>query len=301
MIPQIKYYRQRFIKYAIKNGVTKASIRYKISRKTIYKWLKRYDGTLESLEDLSRRPKNSPKKHTEEEIKIINKLINKYGNDIILIYQILKEKYNYTKTYGGLKNLIRKLLKPVQNKKVTPKWKEYKRADYIGQKVQLDVKYVPSECILDGKKYYQYTAVDECSRWCYRQIYEEKSTYTSYLFILELIKKSPFIIREIQTDNGVEFTNLQRKEQGETMFEMILRKLDIKYTRTRIATPRHNGKVERQHRQDSERFYKYLKMFNLEDGRKQLAKYQVKSNNYIKTCLGFKSPNQVVEQYLGVF
>ena len=56
--------------------------------------------------------------------KIINKLINKYGNDIILIYQILKEKYNYTKTYGGLKNLIRKLLKPVQNKKVTPKWKE---------------------------------------------------------------------------------------------------------------------------------------------------------------------------------
>ena len=57
MIPQIKYYRQRFIKYAIKNGVTKASIRYKISRKTIYKWLKRYNGTLESLEDLSRRPK----------------------------------------------------------------------------------------------------------------------------------------------------------------------------------------------------------------------------------------------------
>ena len=76
MIPQIKYYHQLFIKYAIKNGVTKASIRYKISRKTIYKWLKRYDGTLESLEDLSRRPKNSPKKHTEEEIKIINKLIN---------------------------------------------------------------------------------------------------------------------------------------------------------------------------------------------------------------------------------
>ena len=72
MMPQIKYYRQRFIKYAIKNGVTKALIRYKISRKTIYKWLKRYNGTLESLQDLSRRPK----KHTEEEIKIINKLIN---------------------------------------------------------------------------------------------------------------------------------------------------------------------------------------------------------------------------------
>ncbi len=42
-------------------------------------------------------------------------------------------------------------------------------------------------------------------------------------------------------------------------------------------------------------------MFNLKDGIKQLAKYQVKSNNYIKTCLGSKSPNQAVEQYLGIF
>ncbi len=124
MLPQIKYYRQRFIKYAIKNGVTEASIRYKISRKTIYKWLKRYDGTLESLEDLSRRPKNSPKKHSEKEIKIIKRLIKKYGNDIILIYQILKEKFNYTKSYGGLKTFIRKLTKSTINKKITPRWKE---------------------------------------------------------------------------------------------------------------------------------------------------------------------------------
>ncbi|WP_317368307.1 hypothetical protein [uncultured Tyzzerella sp.] len=115
---------------------------------------------------------------------------------------------------------------------------------------------------------------------------------------LELIRKAPFDIREIQTDNGVEFTNLQRKHQGKTMFETILDNLDIKDTRTRIATPRHNGKVERQHRQDSEIFYKHLKMFDLTEGRKQLTKYQLKSNNYIKTCLGFKSPNQVVEQYL---
>lgn len=85
------------------------------------------------------------------------------------------------------------------------------------------------------------------------------------------------------------------------MFEMILEKLDIKYTKTRIATLRHKGKVERQHRQDSERFYKYLKMFDLKDGQQQLKKYQNKSNNYIKTCLGFKPPNQIIEQYLLTF
>jgi len=43
-----------------------------------------------------------------------------------------------------------------------------------------------------------------------------------------------------------------------------------------------------------------MKMYSLEDGRKQLADYQKKSNNYIKTCLGMKSPNQVLDMYLGV-
>ena len=85
------------------------------------------------------------------------------------------------------------------------------------------------------------------------------------------------------------------------MFEETLEKFHTKYTRIRIATPRHNGKVEHQHRQDSERFYKNLKMFNLTDGRTQLAKYQAKSNNYIKTCLGFRLPNQLIQQYLFIF
>ena len=76
--------------------------------------------------------------------------------------------------------------------------------------------------------------------------------------------------------------------------------MGIIYHRIQIATPRHNGKVERQHRIDEARFYKYMKMYSLADGRKQLAVYQKKSNNYIKTCLGMNSPNQVLDMYLGV-
>lgn len=57
------------------------------------------------------------------------------------------------------------------------------------------------------------------------------------------------------------------------MSEMILKDLGIKYT---ISYYRHNGKIECQHRQDSERFYKYLKMFNLTDGRIELKRYQLK-------------------------
>ena len=71
-------------------------------------------------------------------------------------------------------------------------------------------------------------------------------------------------------------------------------KMGIEYHRIRIATPRHNGKVERQHRIDEQRFYKQMRMFSLADGRKQLAAYQRASNDHIMTCLGMKSPNQVL-------
>ncbi|MDL2218151.1 integrase, partial [Christensenellaceae bacterium OttesenSCG-928-M15] len=63
---------------------------------------------------------------------------------------------------------------------------------------------------------------------------------------------------------------------------------------------RHNGKVERQHRIDAERFYSRLRMYSLADGQKQLAVYQKQSNNIWKPCLGMRSPNQVVAQYLGI-
>ena len=82
------------------------------------------------------------------------------------------------------------------------------------------------------------------------------------------------------------------------MFEKVLELFDIKYHRIRVAEPRHNGKVERQNRQDGERFYENMRMYSLEDGRKQLSVYQRKSNNYIKTCLNMKSPNQVIQEYL---
>ena len=84
------------------------------------------------------------------------------------------------------------------------------------------------------------------------------------------------------------------------MFEEALKELEILYHRIQIATPRHNGKVERQHRTDEARFYKKMRMYNLEDGRKQLAVYQRKSNTYIKTCLGMRSPNTIVRMYQGV-
>ena len=303
-ISQPKYYRQRIIKFAQHHSVTETAIRYKVSRKTVYKWLSRYDGSVNSLEDRSHRPKNSPRKHTEKELKQIRYRLKRHKwTDLLLAYQELVERDGYTRSYGGFKRVAAKLKSEKPDKKKRKrKLKPYKRAEYPGQKIQIDVKYVPSYCVTDGQKYYQYTAVDECSRWTYREMYDEHSTYSSLDFLKKLILNAPFPLREVQTDNGSEFTNrlIVVKSKHLTLFEQALKDLEIIYHRIQIATPRHNGKVERQHRTDEARFYKTMRMYNLEDGRKQLSVYQKKSNDYIKTCLGMKTPNQVVEMYQGV-
>ena len=297
-------FRQRVLTYQ-QNGhsVTETANRYHISRKTVYKWRKRWDGTRESLEDRSRRPKHSPRQQTEAEIKLVKRQAKRYKwRDIILAYQGARER-GYKRSFGCFSKTVRKLQEQKAwkaRKKRTNK--PYQRADYPGQKVQVDVKYVPSECVTDGNKYYQYTAVDECTRWTYRCMYNEHSTYSSVQFLHQLVKACPFQIKRIQTDNGTEWTKqlIANDTKDLTSFELGLKAYGIEYQRIRVATPRHNGKVERQHRIDQARFYNDLRMYSLLDGQRQLAEYQRKSNNYIKGCLGMRSPNQMVELYLGV-
>jgi transposase len=291
------------VKYANNHSITETANRYRCSRKCVHKWVKRWDGTLDSLKDRSRRPKRLRTIHSQQMIsKIIRRLKQCKWRDIIYAFQLSKERDGYTGSYGSFKALARRLKENKPKKKKKTKPKPYMRAEYVGQKVQIDVKYVPKECVSNGRRYYQFTAVDECSRWTYRAMYEEKSTYSAKDFLIKLIKNAPFPIKRVQTDNGSEFTNALMivKSKHKSLFEKALEVLGIEYQRIRIATPRHNGKVERQHRIDGERFYSSMRMYSLEDGRKQLARYQKESNKIIKTCLDMKSPNQVVQEYLSV-
>lgn len=295
-------FRQRVIRYAEKYGVTNAGIRHRVSRKAIYDWKKRYDGHWKSLMDRSHRPHSHPKQHTKEEKELIRRYYARNKSDKIILWDKLRRK-GYERCYKSLLREIKRLgLEQETKQRKTYAPKPYQRAEYPGQKVQIDVKYVPFYCVVNGKKYYQYTAIDECTRYCFREMYEEHSTYSSLDFLKKLIRYFPFPIREIQTDNGTEWTNalLVKNAEHKTLFEQELDRCDIIYHRIRVATPRHNGKVERQHRIDGQRFYKNMRMFNLEDGRKQLAKYNKLSNRIPKCCLNYRSPAEVLADYLSV-
>ena len=296
------HFRQRVLKYSLKYGVTRASDRFGRSRQAIYEWRAKWDGkSWKSLVEKSHRPHHHPAEHTPEEKEMILRRYPRYKDDMMLLWDSLR-KSGYTRSYTSLVRVVRKWVQPEIQKRTARKNKPYARAEYPGQKVQVDVKFVPSYCVTNGRKYYQYTAIDECTRWTYREMYEEHSTYSSAQFLANLVKKCPFPIREIQTDNGTEFTNalLQKNCDHKSLFENMLDRYDIIYHRIRVATPRHNGKVERQHRIDEARFYKKMRMYSLEDGRKQLERYNARSNDIPKICLNFRSPNEVLAEYLAI-
>ena len=296
-------YRQALINYANKKGVTKAAIRYKTNRQYVYRWLKRYDGTLESLADRSHRPHSHPNQHTPEELKLISDMRRRNPNAGLVVFWVKLMQRGYTRSVTGLYRVLQRTgkmaLKP-QNPKYVPK--PYEKMLYPGQRVQIDVKFVPACCLAgaaSGQKFYQYTAIDEYSRFRYLEAFEEHSTYSSAQFLEHLIRAFPFRIECVQTDNGSEFTKrlLPTGKVTPTLFETRLKQCGIQHKLIRPYTPRHNGKVERSHRKDNEYFYATHKFYSFDDFKKQLAVHSRKYNNFPMRPLNWKSPADYINAF----
>lgn len=178
---------------------------------------------------------------------------------------------------------------------------------YPGQRVQIDVKVVPKSCIVpnvDGlqERFYQYTAIDEYSRFRFIMAFKEQSTYSSVQFLNALIKVFPFKIECVQTDNGLEFIKSfdERKKGRFSLIEARLKELGIIHKLIRPFTPRHNGKVERSHRKDNEYFYATHKFYSFDDFLEQLAVHLKRYNSFPMPPLVWKSPKQYVSDYLNL-
>ena len=301
-VTQTMLYRQALINYANKQGVTKAAIRYKTNRQYIYRWMKRYDGTLQSLADKSHRPHHHPNQHTEEEIKLITDMRKRNMNAGLVVFWVKLRQRGYTRSVTGLYRFLRKqgqmAVKP-PNPKYIPK--PYEQMQYPGQRVQIDVKFVPEACIVGdakGQKFYQYTAIDEYSRFRYLEAFEEHSTYSSAVFLEHMLEKFPFKVECVQTDNGLEFTKRLRNTENPTLFESRLEQCGIKHKLIKPYTPRHNGKVERSHRKDNEYFYATHRFYSFEDFKKQRAGHSRKYNNFPMRPLKWKSPAEYLKAFV---
>ena len=302
-ITQTMRFRQALIEYSLKKGVTKAAIRYKVNRQYVYRWRKRYDGTLQSLADRSHRPHHHPNQHTDDELKLISNMRRRNPNAGLVVFWIKLRQKGYSRSITGLYRILQKqgkmAVKP-PNPKYIPK--PYEKMLYPGQRVQIDVKVVPSACIVgaaQGENFYQYTAIDEYSRFRYLEAFTEQNSYSSAVFVEHLLKKFPFKIECIQTDNGREFTKKYGSSNNPkpSMFERKLMEFGIEHKLIKVYTPRHNGKVERSHRKDNEYFYATHKFYSFEDFEKQLKVHNRKYNKFPMRPLNWKSPDDYIKAF----
>ena len=278
-------------------GVSFVCRLYHISKSSLLRLNKKFDGTKESLLNKSHRPHSKhPNAHTDEELKWIHDYHRRNPKiSVCELYGKLRTNKGYSRHPASLYRVYRRLgyssYAPSTKKMRKPK--PYDTPSELGVKWQMDVKYVPSFCYNGSvpQKFYQYTVIDEASRERFLYPYMEQSSYSTVDFVKRAIAYFGYKPTIIQTDNGSEFTHI-KKTNREHPFDILCSELNIHHQRIRPRTPRHNGKVERSHRNDQERFYNHMSFYDYEDLKLQMRRYLQRSNNIPMQVLDWKSPFQ---------
>lgn len=277
------------------NSVRYVCRRYHISKASLMRWNKQFDGTRTSLMDKSHRPVSvHPNAHTETELKWIRDLHRRNPHiSVCEMYGKLRSQKGYRRHPGSLYRVYKALgfssKAPSTKKKRKPQ--KYDTPTALGVKWQLDVKYVPSACYVGvmPDKFYQYTVIDEASRERFIYPYREQSSYSTVDFVRRAISYFGYLPETIQTDNGPEFTYTKDVCLIHP-FDKYCNAAGIHHKLIRPRTPWHNGKVERSHRNDQERFYNHLHFYSLEDLKRQMNRYLRRANRIPMAVLGWMSP-----------
>ncbi|MDY4588383.1 MAG: DDE-type integrase/transposase/recombinase [Oscillospiraceae bacterium] len=156
--------------------------------------------------------------------------------------------------------------------------------------------------LLTRKKIYQYTAIDEFTRLRFVYGYEEHSTYSSADFLkraVEWYNRRSITVECVQTDNGPEFTIrfIQGLKDKPMLFQTTAAALGIRHKLIRPYTPRHNGKVERSHREDHNKFCYCHCFYSCDDLNQQLKAHLRRSNDRPIRPLGWLSPVEFLSYY----
>jgi len=270
------------------------------SERALKYWLALYRSYgIEGLRNRSTRPKTHPK---ETPIRIKERIL-----------ELRKEKKRCALKIGweledeGIKihhRTIGKILKAegltrrYRTRKIN--WKYVRIPFKRGELVEIDVKFVPDK--IEGKKYYQFTAIDCASRWRYLQAYENADNVSAISFLKELINAADFKIQAIKTDNGSCFTNRYTGYNKSTdplnprlhAFDVLCNELKIPHYLIDPGKPQQNAFVERSHREDQEKFYEQTHFKSFEELKYKLRIWNTEYNNTKHCGLNGKTPNQAL-------
>lgn len=271
--------------------------------RSLERWVAAYrQGGEAALEPKSTRPKTSPH---ETPIAIKEMVIAMRGQTKLcaqkLHWRLAKRGHAVpVRTIGKIlkdEGLVRKY----RVKRV--KYKYLKAALKPGELIEIDVKYVPGPVL--GHQYFQYTAIDCASRWRYLAVYDEQANHHSILFLQEVITRFPHLIRSVKTDNHSTFTNYytsMTKRSDMTVktihaFDRFCARLGIIHYLIDPGKPAQNGRVERSHREDQEKFYEGNRFHSFADLQRKLTAWNTQYNDLEHCGLSGKTPNEFLSEY----
>ncbi len=213
-----------------------------ISRPTLRKWWRRYQSKgIDGLRSQSRRPLSSPnaKVGSKEETlilelrKVRNLGARRIQSELVRLHQLSFSLATIHKV------LTRNEIKPLKKIRKKTEFIRYDRPT-PGDRIQMDTcKIAPG--------IYQYTSVDDCTRYRVLRLYKRRTAANTLNFIDCVIEEMPFPIQRIQTDRGLEF--FAEKVQNRLMDN------GIKFRPNKPGSPHLNGKVERSQKTDKTEFY----------------------------------------------
>ena len=273
------------------------------SERSLKYWLAAFNKFgVNGLENKSRRPKTNPR---ETPIRIKERIIElrRGKNECAL-------KIQWDLEDEGIDIHFQTIQKIIKIEGLTRKYRTRKiHYNYVriplkkGELIEIDVKFVPDR--IEGKRYYQFTAIDCASRWRYMQAYENADNASSIAFLKELMNIADFKIQAVKTDNGSCFTNRYTGYNKSTdplnprlhAFDILCNKLKIPHYLIDPGKPQQNSYVERSHRTDQQKFYDGLTFNSFEDLRFKLRLWNMYYND-IKHCgLNGKTPNQALRLF----
>lgn len=285
----------RVLAHAADQGNVSKTCRYfGISRDTFYCWKRCFEKSGESgLVNNKPCPEN-PTLRTPAEIeeKILH-LRRRYHLGQLRISWYLKRYCNITISPSGVycvlkRHGINRL--PKNAKKRTLSTKRYEK-QVPGHHIQVDVKFLKLQGC-DGRtvRRFQYTAIDDATRIRALKIYEKHTQKNAIDFVDYVIRKFPFRICMIRTDNGHEF---------QAKFHWHVEDRGIRHVYIKPRSPHLNGKVERSHSTDEQEFYQLISYNDDVDLNEKLAEWERYYNLHRPHgSLGGKTPFEILHEKL---
>jgi len=294
--------RVKWFDYYHKCGNVSRTCRYYgISRKTFYKWRKRYDKYhLASLEDNSRRPRNKRRsKIPWEQVLLVKKLRTQYPYySKYKLSVILRREHRITLSASTVGRIIKKynlfFKSPYRSKKERHASVNRRKLskDYVikapGDLIESDMKHIP----FIGQRRYCFVAIDCVGKAIAVKISLTPSSIQNSALIEQVMKTFPFSIKSWRNDNGSE--NLKD-------FPQALEKVGITQYFTHPSCPKDKPFVERVIGTIEREFIQQGKLASdIETQQKLIDKWLYEYHNFRPhQALGYLTPNEYYTKTIG--